>query len=88
MSSNIDIIRAKIVELAQEHKATGDDLDDFKDAELIEKEVEQLIVKYCEAKGYLVNGFPTEKKQLPEEELEEDYFSRERFQRIQGNVGQ
>ncbi len=80
MSSNIDIIRAKIVELAQEHKATGDDLDDFKDAELIEKEVEQLIVKYCEAKGYLVNGFPTEKKQLPEEELEEDYFCQERYQ--------
>jgi hypothetical protein len=80
MNSNIDIIRATIVELAQEHKATGNDLDDFKDAELIEKEAEQLIVKYCEAKGYLVNGFPTEKKQLPEEELEEDYFCQERYQ--------
>jgi len=80
MNSNIDIIRATIVELAQVHKATGDDLDDFKDAELIEKDAEQLIVKYCEAKGYLVNGFPTEKKQLPEEELEEDYFCQELYQ--------
>ena len=28
----------------------------------------------------MVNGFPTEKKQLPEEELEEDYFCQERYQ--------
>lgn len=77
---NIDKIKLEISRLSQEHKATGDDLDDFKDAELIEKEAEQLIVKYCEAKGYLLNGFPTEKRQLPEEELEEDYFCQERYQ--------
>jgi hypothetical protein len=51
---NIDKIKIEISRLSQEHKATGDDLDDFKDAELIEKEAEQLIVKYCEAKGYLI----------------------------------
>lgn len=73
-------IISKLKLLAQVHKATGDDLDDFKDVELIEQEAEQLIVNYCEAKGYLVNGFPTEKRQLPEEELEEDYFCRERYQ--------
>lgn len=77
---NIDKIKLEISRLSQEHKATGDDLDDFKDAELIEKEAEQLIVKYCEAKGYLLNGFPTEKRQLPEEELEEDYFCQECYQ--------
>jgi hypothetical protein len=70
----------KLKLLAQEHKTTGDDLDVFKDAELIEQEAEQIIVEYCEAKGYLVNGFPTEKRQLPEDELEEDYFCRERYQ--------
>ena len=70
----------RLTKLAEQHKATGDDLDDFKDAELIEKEAEQLIVNYCEAKGYFVNGFPTDKKQLPEEELEEDYFCQERYQ--------
>jgi hypothetical protein len=80
MSLNKDEIILKLSLLAKEHKATGDDLDDFKDAELIEKEAEQLIVKYCEAKEYLVNGFPTEKKQLPEEDLEEDYFCQERYQ--------
>lgn len=73
-------IISKLKLLAQVHKATGDDLDDFNDVELIEQEAEQLIVNYCEAKGYLVNGFPTEKRQLPEEELEEDYFCRERYQ--------
>lgn len=51
---NIDKIKLEISRLSKEHKATGDDLDDFKDAELIEKEAEQLIVKYCEAKGYLI----------------------------------
>ncbi len=76
---NTEII-SKLKLLAKEHKATGDDLDDFKDAELIEREAEQLIVAYCETKGYLVHGFPTEKKQLPEEELEEDYFCHERYQ--------
>lgn len=70
----------KLKLLAQEHKTTGDDLDDFKDAELIEQEAEQIIVAYCEAKEYLINGFPTEKRQLPEDELEEDYFCQERYQ--------
>ena len=56
--------------MSEEHKATGNDLDDFKDAELIEYEVEQLIIEYCEAKGYLVNGFLNQKKQLQEEHLE------------------
>lgn len=73
-------IISKLIDLAQQHKSTGEDLDDFKDAELIEHEAEQLIVDYCEAKGYLLNGFPMEKKQLPEDELEEDYFCRERYQ--------
>lgn len=65
-----------IVKLSLQHRITDDELD----AELIEHEAEQLIVNYCEAKGYLINGFPIEKKQLPEEELEENYFSRERYQ--------
>ncbi len=73
----IETIIAEIQNLAIQHKSVGDDLND---AELIEQEAEQLIVSYCEQKGYLINGFPTEKKQLPEEELEEDYFCKERYQ--------
>jgi hypothetical protein len=80
LTSNIEEIKSKIAELALQHKATGDDLDDFVDSELIEQEAEQLVVQYSEAKGYLVNGFPTEKRLFSEEELEEDYFCRERYQ--------
>jgi hypothetical protein len=66
--------------LSTEHSKLNSDLSDEKDAEQIELEVEQLITSYCEEKGYLVNGFPTEKRQVPEEDLEEDYFCRERYQ--------
>lgn len=66
--------------LSTEHIKLNSDLSDEKDAEQIELEVEQLITSYCEAKGYLVNGFPTEKRQVPEEDLEEDYFCQERYQ--------
>lgn len=77
---SIEEVKTKIVELAQLHNALGDDLHDFKDAELLEQEVEQLIVSHCVHLGYLINGFPAEKQQLTEDELEEDYFCRERFQ--------
>ncbi|MCF8430078.1 MAG: hypothetical protein K9G64_08090 [Bacteroidia bacterium] len=80
---NIEIIEAlksKINELALEHKSIGDNLDDFKTSDMIESEAEQLVVSYCETNGYLVNGFPTNKKKLLEEDLEEDYFCRERYQ--------
>lgn len=80
MNDNIEGIKVEIAELAQVHKSIGCDLDVFENAILIEEEVEQHIVKYCEAKGYLINGFPTEKKQLQEGELEEDYFCQERYQ--------
>lgn len=72
--------KTTIISLSKEHQKSDDDIDGFKDAELIEYNAEQLIVAYAEKNGYLINGFPTEKKQLPEEELEEDYFCRERYQ--------
>lgn len=71
----IEDLQNKLLDLSAKHKEADD-----KDAEIIELEAEELIVQYCEAKGYLINGFPTEKKQLPEEVLEEDYFCRERYQ--------
>jgi len=80
MGLNKDEIISKLTDLAKKHKATGDKIDDYVFFELIESEAEELIIDYCEDKGYLVNGFPTEKEQLPEEELDEDYFCRERYQ--------
>ncbi len=82
VNMNIEIIvvlKSKIIELSLEHKLIGDNLDDYKDSDLIEIEAEQLVVSYCESNVYLVNGFPIKKKILPVEDLEEDYFCRERY---------
>jgi hypothetical protein len=76
----LDVLKNKLISLSLSHQAASDKMDGIEDAELIELEAEQFIISFCEANGYLVNGFPTEKKQLPEEELEEDYFCRERYQ--------
>jgi hypothetical protein len=76
----LDEIKEKIKLLADKHISIDeDDLDAFDDAELLELEAEKLIVSYCEQKQYLINGFPTEKKKI-EDELIEDYFCRERYQ--------
>ena len=77
---NQDEIKDQLIALSETFKSTGDDIDDLKDTDLIEMEAEQLIIDYCVHNNYLVNGFPTEKKNLPQDQLEEDYFSRERFQ--------
>ena len=74
------LIIEKIHELGLRHaniKENG--IDDFKEAELLEIEAEDLIISYCEGKGYQINGFPMDKRILAEDELEEDYFCRERF---------
>lgn len=76
----IEEIVAKITELAlQHHKIDEDSLDELKDAEQIEYEAEQLIIDYCVSQNYLINGFPTEKLAVVDD-LEDDYFSRERYQ--------
>lgn len=73
-------IKENIKLLAEKHQSIDEnDLDAFEDAELIELKAEKLIIAYCEQNNYLINGFPTEKKKI-EEELEEDYFCRERYE--------
>lgn len=73
-------IKENLKLLAEKHHSIAEnDLDAFEDAELIELKAEKLIIAYCEQNNYLINGFPTEKKEI-EEELEEDYFCRERYQ--------
>ena len=62
------------------HEINEQSIEEFNDAEWLEKQVEDLIADYCVQNNYLVNGFPTEKKSLPIEELDEDYFCRERYQ--------
>jgi hypothetical protein len=75
-----DIIK-KIHELGLRHANIQEiGIDEFKEAELLEIQAEDLIISYCEEKGYQINGFPMDKRLLSEYELEEDYFSRARFQ--------
>lgn len=77
----LEQIKIKITELAQKHAAINEDKpSDFDDAEYLESQAIDMIIAYCEDKGYLINGFPTEKRKLDIEELDdEDYFSKERF---------
>lgn len=73
-------IKEDIKLLAEKHQSIAEnDLDAFEDAEFIELKAEKLIIAYCEQNNYLINGFPTEKKKI-ENELEDDYFCRERYQ--------
>ena len=75
------LIIKKIQELGSRHANIQEiGIDDFKEAELLEIEAEDLIISYCEQKGYQINGFPMDKRLISEDDLEEDYFSRERFQ--------
>lgn len=70
----------KIQQLTQKYHAINEEnISEFKDAELLELEAEHLIITYCENQKYLIDGFPTEKKAIAHA-LDEDYFSRERYQ--------
>jgi len=76
----MNAIILKIKQLAQNHYAIDEnDIDEFKDSELLELEAENLIIAYCEEKKYLIKGFPTEKKKI-KDQLDEDYFCRKRYQ--------
>ena len=47
MGLHIDEIISQLLDLAKKHKATGDNIDDFIDSELIELEAEHIIIDYC-----------------------------------------
>jgi hypothetical protein len=77
---DISKIKDKISELASKHHSIDDGgFDEIKSAELLESEAEDLIIDYCVNRNYLINGFPTQKKEMPAE-YDEDYFSMERYQ--------
>jgi hypothetical protein len=78
---NFVIIIQKIKKLAIEYSSIVDnDSYSLNDIEWIENQAEEIIIEYCEKNNYLINGFPTIKKQIPENELEVNYFCRERYQ--------
>jgi hypothetical protein len=79
----IEEIKAEILATHPAWKATGDSLDDDKYASIKEDYIRELISDYCEAQGYEVEGFPTEKRELGKtnEYYDEDYFTWERYER-------
>jgi hypothetical protein len=79
----IEEIKAEILATHPAWKATGDSLDDDKYAAIKEDYIRELISDYCEAQGYEVEGFPTEKRELGKtnEYYDEDYFTWERYER-------
>lgn len=70
----------KLFELGKKHNSIEEKgMNEIKEAELIEQEAFHLILQYCDEQGYSVDGFPHEKRNLPEEEIDEDYFCHDRF---------
>jgi hypothetical protein len=79
---SVEEIKKTIDTLSLEHNAVGDDLEDLKDSDWIEKKAENLIIEYCKNMNYQINGFPKDKMReaSKNEDFDEDYFCRERYQ--------
>jgi hypothetical protein len=76
-------IKHEILETYPLWKGTDDTIDGDKYAEIHEGHIRNLITDYCEAQGYLIDGFPTKQKELgkTDEYYDEDYFSWERYEK-------
>jgi len=76
----IEQIKAEIEKICQQWKSTSNSIAGDKDAELEESFVRDLIINYCERKGYEVDGYPFQKRILGEKnnDYDEDYFCYER----------
>lgn len=76
----IEQIKAEIVKIFEHWKNTSNSIAGDKDAELEESFVRDLILNYCENKGYEVDGYPFQKRILGETDntYDEDYFCYER----------
>ena len=75
----IEKIKSQILELHKEWDSIlddGDDMDGFKDADCIESEVQDLILNYCEEKGYTISGLTVEKLI---EQVEDDIFDDDEY---------
>ena len=76
----IEEIKAEILKIYPQWKEMGGSFDDDKYAEIYEGNVRDLIISYCESKGYEVEGYPFQKRILGEtdDSYDEDYFCYER----------
>jgi hypothetical protein len=76
----IEKIKEEILQIYPKWKELGDSFDDDKYAEMYEGAVRDLIISYCENKGYEVEGYPFQKRLLGETDdyYDCDYFCYER----------
>jgi hypothetical protein len=76
----IEKIKAEILQIYPKWKELGASFDDEKYAEMYEGSVRNLIISYCESKGYEIEGYPFQKRILGEADdyYDEDYFCYER----------
>lgn len=77
----IELVKNRILEIHEVWDVIGDHLDCFKYGEIHESFVVEIISDYCVGKGYEVEGFPIQKRELAEiENLHgEEYFCHERY---------
>ncbi|HEY6143129.1 MAG TPA: hypothetical protein VIV55_06815 [Flavobacterium sp.] len=74
-------VKNSILEIHEVWDVIGDCVDCFKYGEIHESYVVEIISDYCVSKGYEVEGFPIQKRELAEiQNLHgEDYFCHERY---------
>lgn len=77
----IESVKNSILEIHEVWDVIGDCTERFKYGEIHESYVVEIISDYCVSKGYEVEGFPIQKKELAEiNNLHgEDYFCHERY---------
>jgi hypothetical protein len=76
-------IKIEIEKQYQQWKLVPGDIEDFTTAEIYESDVRNLIISYCENRGYEVEGFPFQKRILGETDdfYDEDYFCFWRYEK-------
>lgn len=76
----IEKIKTEISAIYPQWKNLSDSFDDDKYAEIYESNVRDILLAYCESKGYEVDGYPFQKRILGETDnnYDEDYFCYER----------
>jgi len=76
----IEKIKIQIQSIYLKWNSLSQSMDDDTYAELYESDVRNLIIDYCENKGYEVEGYPFQKRILgqTDNEYDEDYFCYER----------
>jgi hypothetical protein len=75
------LVKNRISAIHEVWNATKDSLDNFKNGQIHESFVIEIISEYCIDKGYQVDGFPMQKRELAivNKVYNEDYFCYERY---------